>query len=79
MDQCMVDVTDIPNVFLNDEVLLFGGQDLSVEEVAEQLGTINYEVVCMVGKRVPRFYPMTKPLRFYKWELRVAKSLNQCD
>lgn len=79
MDQCMVDVTDIPNVSLNDEVLLFGGQDLSVEEVAEQLGTINYEVVCMVGKRVPRLYPATKPLRFYKWELRVAKSLNHCD
>lgn len=73
MDQCMVDVTDIPNVCLNDEVLLFGGQDLSVEEVAEQLGTINYEVVCMVGKRVPRFYPMTRPLRFYQWEPRAAR------
>jgi alanine racemase len=59
MDQCMADVTDIPNVSLGDEVLLFGGQDLSVEEVAKELGTINYEVVCMVGKRVPRFYPMT--------------------
>jgi alanine racemase len=56
MDQCMADVTDIPNVALDDEVLLFGGQDLSVEEVAEELGSINYEVVCMVGKRVPRFY-----------------------
>lgn len=56
MDQCMADITDIPNVSLDDEVLLFGGEDLSAEEVAEQLGTINYELVCMVGKRVPRFY-----------------------
>jgi len=56
MDQCMADVTDIPNVSLDDEVLLFGGQDLPVEEVAEQVGTINYELVCMIGKRVPRFY-----------------------
>lgn len=56
MDQCMADVTDIPNVLIDDEVLLFGGKELPVEEVAQQLGTINYEVVCMVGKRVPRFY-----------------------
>lgn len=56
MDQCMVDVTAIPGVKPDDEVLLFGGKDLPVEEVAEKLGTINYEVVCMVSKRVPRYY-----------------------
>lgn len=56
MDQCMIDVTHIPGVVAGDEVLLFGGPSLPVEEVAKYMGTINYEIVCMVGKRVPRFY-----------------------
>lgn len=56
MDQCMIDVTDIPGVVPGDEVLLFGGADLPVEKIADYMGTINYEIVCMVGKRVPRFY-----------------------
>ena len=56
MDQCMIDVTHIPNVKSGDEALLFGGVDLPVEEVADKLGTINYEVVCMLGKRLPRVY-----------------------
>ena len=56
MDQCMMDVTDIPGVSRGDEVLLFGGADLPADEVAAALGTINYEVTCMVGKRVPRVY-----------------------
>jgi len=56
MDQCMIDVTAIPEVKQGDEVLLFGGDALPADEVAELLGTINYEVVCMVGKRVPRRY-----------------------
>lgn len=56
MDQCMVDVTHIPGVKQGDVALLFGGKDLPAEEIAEKLGTINYEIVCMVGKRVPRQY-----------------------
>lgn len=59
MDQCMLDVGDIPGVAPGDEVVLFGRQGdqiLSVEEVADRIGTINYEVVCMVGARVPRIY-----------------------
>lgn len=56
MDQCMVDVTDIPEAEAGDEALLFGSADLSTDEVAELLGTIHYEVVCMVGKRVRREY-----------------------
>lgn len=55
MDQCMVDVTEVPAVALFDEVELFG-EHLPVEELAEKLGTINYELVCMVNKRVPRLY-----------------------
>ncbi len=57
MDQCMVDVTDIPQVRIGDEVILIGRQGettLSVEQVAERLGTINYEVVSEILARVPR-------------------------
>lgn len=56
MDQCMADVSHIPGAKAGDEVLLFGGPELPVEETAGHLGTINYEIVCMVGKRVPRIY-----------------------
>lgn len=59
MDQCMVDITGIDGVKTGDEVVLFGSQEgrhISVEEIAERIGTINYEVVCVVGKRVPRIY-----------------------
>lgn len=60
MDQCMIDVTDLcREVRAGDEVVLFGRQEtaeIAVEEVAEQIGTINYEIVCLIGKRVPRAY-----------------------
>ena len=59
MDQCMVDVGKIPGVKVNDEVIIFGQKDhhiLPVEEVAAWSGTINYEMVCWVGNRVPRVY-----------------------
>ena len=55
MDQCMVDITDIPEAQEGDDVELFG-ENISADEVAARLGTINYEVVCMVNKRVPRVY-----------------------
>ena len=53
MDQSMVDLSDLPMVQLGDEVELFG-ENLPVEELATKLGTINYELICMVNKRVPR-------------------------
>lgn len=55
MDQCMVDVTDLATVKMGDEVVLFGGQQ-TIDDVADMLGTISYEVVCMISKRVPRVY-----------------------
>lgn len=65
MDQCMVDVTDIPNVTPGNEVLLFGLPELPIEEVAFHMKTINYEIVCMVGKRVPRYYKVDgKPISY---------------
>ena len=59
MDQMMIDVTDIDSVKIGDEVILFGYEEKNyptVEEVACWLGTINYEVVCMISRRVPRVY-----------------------
>jgi len=55
MDMCMIDVSGVKNVQSGDEVILFG-EGLPVDEVAGKIGTINYEVVCAVGKRVPRVY-----------------------
>ncbi|HLZ56147.1 MAG TPA: alanine racemase [Ktedonosporobacter sp.] len=57
MDQCMVDVTHIPQTRVGDEVVLIGRQgdaSLTAERVAERLGTINYEVVSEILARVPR-------------------------
>jgi len=57
MDQCMIDVTAVNNINVGDEVILFGGSDkFSVENTAELIGTIGYELVCAVGRRVPRIY-----------------------
>ena len=59
MDQTMIDVTTIPSCQQGDEVVIFGGNAeafQSVDEIALLMGTINYEVVCLVGKRVPRIY-----------------------
>ena len=55
MDMCMIDVSDVPDVQAGDEAIVFGGE-LTAEEVAAKIGTINYEVVTTVGKRVPRLY-----------------------
>jgi Alr-MurF fusion protein len=57
MDQCMIDITHIPQTRSGDEVVLIGRQgsaELTAEEVAERLGTINYEVVSEILARVPR-------------------------
>lgn len=56
MDQIMLDVTDIPDVKIGDEVIVFGGRALPMELVAEWADTICYEIVCAVSPRVPREY-----------------------
>ncbi|MGA1933186.1 alanine racemase [Arcobacter sp. YIC-464] len=58
MDQCIIDVTNL-DVKMGDEVVLYGGNNkdgISIDSVANLLNTINYEIVCMVDKRVPRVY-----------------------
>ena len=59
MDQMMVDVTDIPDVALNDRVVLVGksgDEEITMEQLASAMDTINYEVVCGISRRVPRVY-----------------------
>lgn len=59
MDQFMVDVTNIPDVKEGDMVTLIGqdgDESISIEEVANLVGSFNYELVCDIGKRVPRVY-----------------------
>ncbi len=59
MDQCMLDVTGIEGVKEGTEVTVFGadhGAFLSVDEIAERAGLLNYEVICGLSRRVPRIY-----------------------
>ena len=59
MDWTMADVTDIPGVAVGDEVVLLGsqlGKEITAEELGERIGTIAYEILCSVGKRVARIY-----------------------
>lgn len=56
MDQCMADITDIPELKQGDTVVLFGSEELTTDEAASWLGTINYELPCMMSPRIPRIY-----------------------
>ena len=62
MDQFMVDITEITkmkNVECGDEVILIGrsgDKEILAEDIAGLIGTINYEIVCMISGRVPRVY-----------------------
>ena len=56
MDQCMIDVTDMPDAAVGDTVTIFGSPTLPADEAAAWLGTIHYEVVSMIAPRIPRVY-----------------------
>jgi alanine racemase len=59
MDVSMVDITDLPNVQVGDEVVVFGRQDgesLTVDEIARRGDTINYEILCNISPRVRRIF-----------------------
>lgn len=59
MDQCMVDVTDVPDVKVGDEVIIMGSDGkntISAEDIAKATGTISYEIVCAFGQRLPKVY-----------------------
>lgn len=59
MDQTIVDVSNIENVKIGDDAVIIGKsgtEEITAEEVAENAGMINYEIVCGISKRVPRIY-----------------------
>ena len=59
MDQMMVDVTDIPDVAVGDKVVLVGADGentITMEEISAAADTFNYEFVCGISRRVPRYY-----------------------
>lgn len=59
MDQCMVSLKDVPNALVGDEVVLIGAQGndcITMEEVARDWGTVNYEVATSMAHRLPRVY-----------------------
>jgi alanine racemase len=63
MDMTMIDVTDVPGIAMRDEVVLLGAQDgpcgrdlITADELAARAGTIPWEVLCAISRRVPRFY-----------------------
>lgn len=59
MDQCMVDVTEVPNVKIGDEIVVMGKQgnlEYSADDIAAINGTINYEVTCCFDLRLPKVY-----------------------
>jgi alanine racemase len=56
MDQCLADVTGLKGVREGAEVTIFGGEGIAAEDLASSMGTIAYEIVCMVGRRIPRVY-----------------------
>ncbi|MCD4752051.1 MAG: alanine racemase, partial [Anaerolineaceae bacterium] len=59
MDHCMIQLDSVPEAAIGDEVVLIGRQaesSISVDELAEKWGTINYEVVCGLADRLPRVF-----------------------
>ena len=59
MDQAMLDITDIENINENTVVTVFGKDgdaEIMVEDIADIANTINYEILCLISKRIPRIY-----------------------
>ena len=71
MDMCMADVTEVPEAQVGDAVTIIGSdgaETITADEFAGLLGTISYEAICDIGKRVPRIYyrdgKVTEELRY---------------
>ena len=54
MDSFMADVTQIENVEIGDEVIIWDNENITIEDLAKKCNTINYEILCTIGERVPR-------------------------
>ena len=76
MDQCVVDITEIPQASAGDEVVLFGQQgseSIALDEYAAWSGTIVHETLCRIGSRVPRYYRTAGQLREVAWLGKVGR------
>jgi alanine racemase len=59
MDQCMVQLDNVPEAQVGDEVVLFGRQqhaEITATDISNRWNTINYEVICGMAARMPRHY-----------------------
>ena len=59
MDQCMIDVTAVPDVKVGDEVIVMGSDgvhSITADDIAHATGTINYEITCAFGQRLPKVF-----------------------
>ena len=54
MDSFMIDVTDIDDIKINDEVYIWDNKNITVEDIAKDCGTINYEILSTISNRVVR-------------------------
>ena len=55
MDRFMIDVTDI-DVKVGDEVIIWDNTNITLDDIADVCNTINYEILCNIGSRVPRIF-----------------------
>ncbi len=65
MDQCMLQLDDVPEAQIGDEIVLIGRQGnavITAEEIGQAWGTVNYDVVCGLTARVPRIYRDSMPV-----------------
>ena len=56
MDSIMVDITNIDNVTIGTDVYIWDNNLITVEDIANKLNTINYEILCTISERVPRIF-----------------------
>ena len=56
MDSCMIDVTNIPNVKVGTDVYIWDNKIVTLDDIAEQCNTINYEILCGISDRVRRIF-----------------------
>ena len=59
MDLTTLDVTDVPDVALGDIVTIYGkdgNAEIKVSDVAHEIGTVTSDLLCTLGRRVPRYY-----------------------
>jgi len=80
MDLTMVKVSGIPEVKVGDEVTIIGrdgGEEITVGEIAERVGSLSYEVLCLIGKRAPRVYIQGEKIDGLRQILRRRDILDQ--